>query len=144
MFKIKNRRWITLLIGTILAMTLCGCAAGPNDRVYYAFRLMVDDSLSQAMNIHYRYGELGEHFKPSSKSNGDSIIFMRLDMTIPDDFEVSWDTPDGKQHHRRVPVRSRIKDSVKSKSVLFLTLYDDVRGYISTSTPMGEKRERFY
>ncbi len=139
-----RRRWGSLVMGVVLMTTLGSCAAGPNDRVYYTFDLLVDKSLDYAKHIRYRYGELGEHEKPIAKSNGVSIINMGLEMTVPEDFEISWETPDGKQHHALVPVRSRIKGSVKGKTVLFLILHDEVQGYISTSTPTGEMRERFY
>jgi len=141
--EIRRKLW-PAVIGTLLALMMGGCAARQNDRTYYAFDLLVDNSLDYATNIRYRYGELGEHEKPIAKSNGNSIIFMRLDMTIPEEFDISWETPDHVQHHKQVPVRSLIKGSVRGKSVLFLILYDDVRGYISTNTPKGEVRERFY
>jgi hypothetical protein len=125
-------------------VTMSSCATGADERVYYTLDMLVDKSIDYAKHIRFRYGELGEHEKPVAKPNGVSIISMGLEMNIPEDFEISWETPDGKGHHKVVPVRGRIKNSVKGKSILFLILYDDVQGYISTNTPTGEVRERFY
>lgn len=138
-----RRKFLNALVMVVMMTTLGSCAAGPNERVYHAFELRVDQSIEYAKHIRYRYGELGEQEKPSAKF-GASFTTMRLEMPIPEDFEISWETPDGKGHHAVVPVRSRLQGSVTGKNILFLILYDEVQGYVATNTPTGEKRERFY
>jgi len=138
------RRIIPGPIVFCLATALSGCATAPRDRVAYAFEIGVDPSLSYATNIRYQYGELAEGTKPIAKPIGAPFAVARLEMTIPNDFEIAWDTPDGQSHNVTVPVRSRLKSSIKGKALLFLISHDSVHGYVVTQTDMGDQREQFY
>lgn len=66
-------------------------------------------------------------------------------MSIPDEFEISWETQEGKRYEFKVPVRSKVPSDIKGKTVLFVIMQDSVEGYVVTHLPnFQDKRERFY
>ena len=127
-----------------MALAFDGCAADPNAHIMHAFEIGIDPSLPYAKNIHYQYGELVVAKKPIAKPIGAPFDTAELEMTIPENFEVSWETPDGASHKAIVPVRGRLKSSIKDKGILFLIFHDEVHGYVVTDSPTGERREQFY
>ena len=67
-----------------------------------------------------------------------------MEMTIPDEFEISWESPDGITHKENIPVRTRLPSSPKGKVVSFVITLDHVEAYLAVRTPSGDNRERFY
>lgn len=139
------RRSILRLIGGGMMSVLAGCAvAGPNSKVLHELQIEVNKSVGRALNIRYTYGsEFVNEAVPSAGSVAAFENYTAL-MLIPDEFEISWETQDGKKHQAKVPVRSRLPGSVENKSVIFVIMPDHVEGYVGVSTPYGQKRERFY
>ena len=143
---VRNRRPILLgLVGAGLMRVLDGCAAaGPNAKVYHGLQIEVDKSVGRAVNIRYTYGdEFVNETKPSARAIGPMFSYD-APMHIPEQFEISWETQDGKKHEAKVPVRSRLPGSVENKTVLFVIMQNHIEGYVTTPTPSGQKRERFY
>lgn len=124
---------------------LDGCAAAePNAKVRHGLEIEVDKSVGRAVNIRYTYGdEFVNETKPSARAIGPMFSYV-APMHIPEEFEISWETQDGKKHTAKVPVRSRLPGSVADKTVLFVIMQDHIEGYVAISTPYGQKRERFY
>ncbi|ANC42913.1 hypothetical protein A6P55_00145 [Pandoraea pnomenusa] len=65
-------------------------------------------------------------------------------MHVPEEFEISWETLDGRTHEAKVPVRSRLQGTVENKTIIFVIMQNHIEGYVGVSTPYGQKRERFY
>lgn len=122
-----------------------GCAAaGPNAKVRHELQIEVDKSVGRAVNIRYTYGdEIVNQTRPAAIPIG-AFENYTAPMHIPDEFEISWETQDGKKHEAKVPVRSRLPGSVENKTVLFVIMQDHIEGYVAIYTPYGQKRERFY
>lgn len=142
----QNRRGIMLgLLGMGLMSVLDGCsAAGPSAKVYHGLEIEVNKSVGHANNIRYTYGdEFINYTKPSAGSIA-AFSSYTAPMHVPEEFEISWETPDGKKHEVKVPVRSRLSGSVENKTIVFVIMQDHVEGYLAVSTPYGQKRERFY
>lgn len=136
------------LLKAIVAVTLMGTTAGcvtagPNERVYFEFELSVGDT--DLKNVHYTFGdELVNRLRPVALS---MLPFQNYtaQMIIPENFDVSWETDDGKHHSVTVPVRSRLHESIYHKTLLFVLQKDSVEAYIAINTPAGQKREKqFY
>jgi len=124
---------------------LTSCAiAGINSKVLHELQIEVSKKVGRALNIRYTYGS--EFVNETVPSAGSVAAFENYTapMLIPDEFEISWETEDGKKHQAKVPVRSRLPGSVENKSVIFVIMPDHVEGFIGTSTPYGQTRERFY
>jgi len=141
-----NRRRIMLgLLGAGLMSVLDGCAAtGSNAKIRHGLEIEVDKSVGRVVNIRYTYGnEFVNATKPSAGSIGPMFVYI-APMTIPEEFEIHWETQDGKKHDAKVPVRSRLPGSVENKSIVFVIMQDHVEGYVAVSTPFGQKRERFH
>lgn len=140
----KRRRMVMGLLGAGLMSVLEGCAAGPNAKVRHGLQIEVHKSVGRADNIRYTYGdEFVDATKPSAGSIGPMFVYI-APMHIPEEFAITWETPDGKKHEAKVPVYSRLPDSVRNKSVIFVIMQDHVEGYVGVDTPYGQKRERFY
>ena len=139
------RRNILGLIGAGMMGAIVGCAsAGPAAKVYHGLQIELSKSVGQANNIRYTYGdEFVNASKPSAGSIGPLFVYV-APMRVPDEFEISWETQDGKKHEAKVPVRSRLPGSIENKSIVFVIMADHVEGYVGVSTPYGQKRERFY
>lgn len=141
-----NRRPILLVLVCVALMSvLDGCAAvGPNVKVRHGLEIEVDKSVGRVVNIRYTYGdEFVNETKPSARAIGSMFSYV-APMYIPERFEISWETQDGKKHEAKVPVRSRLPGSMENKTVLFVIMQDHIEGYVAISTPSGQKRERFY
>ncbi len=139
------RRGILLLIGTGILSAVTGCAtAEPSAKVYHRFQLEVHKSAVQLNNIRFTYGDdfVGT-VVPSARAIA-SFEDYSAPMRIPEEFDISWETRDGKKHEANVPVRSRLPGSIENKSIVFVIMADHVEGYVGVSTPTGQKRERFY
>lgn len=142
----QNRRQIMFgLLGVGMMSVLSGCAAaGANAKVRHGLEIEVDKSVGEAKNIRYTYGdELVDQKRPSAIAIGAFMAYISP-MHIPEQFAISWETLDGKQHEAKIPVRSRLHSSIKNKTIVFVIMQDHVEGYIGISTPYGQKRERFY
>lgn len=121
-----------------------GCAAGSNEKIRHGLQIELDKSVGRADNIHYTYGnEFVNATKPSAGSIAPLFVYI-APMHVPEEFEINWETQDGKKHAAKVPVRSRIPGSVENKTLVFVIMQDSVEGYVAVSTPFGQKRERFY
>jgi hypothetical protein len=119
-------------------------AAGPDAKVRYGLEIEVDKSIGKAVNIRYTYGdEFVNQARPSAIAIGAFVSYI-APMRIPENLEISWETPDGKRHEESVPVRSRLTSSVEGKTIVFVIMQDHIEGYIGVWTPYGQKRERFY
>jgi len=141
----NRRRIVGGLLGAGLMSMLNGCAAaGANAKVRHGLEIEVHKSVGEAKNIRYTYGdELVAQVRPSAIAIGAFMSYI-APMHIPEEFEISWETQDGKKHEAKVPVRSRLPGSVENKTIVFVIMSDHVEGYVAASTPYGEKRERFY
>jgi len=141
----SRRKFVMSLLGMWLVGVYAGCTAvGPNEKVRHGLEIEVDKSVGRAVNIRYTYGdEFVNSTKPSAIAIGPMFTYI-APMRIPEEFEISWETQDGKQHEATVPVRGRLPGSVENKTVLFVIMQDHIEGYVSVSTPYGPKRERFY
>lgn len=127
-------------------MMLFGVKAGasPYKKVRHGFEIEVDRTVGRAINIRYTYGdELVDQTRPSAIAIG-AFTSYTAPMHIPEDFEISWETQDGKNHAAKVPVRSRLLSSVENKTIVFVIMSEHVEGFVGTPTPYGQKRERFY
>jgi len=124
---------------------LSGCAtAGAQDKVYHTLEILVDKSVGKAFNIKYTYGEeFIDYIKPSAGSVTPFSSYT-APMRIPDEFKISWETQDRQKHEARVPVLSKLPDSVKNQTILFVIMPDHVEGFVAVSTPSGPRKTRFY
>ena len=124
---------------------LDGCAAAEsNAKVRHELQIEVDKSVERAVNIRYTYGdEFVNETKPSARAIGPMFSYV-APMRVPEEFEISWETQDGKTHTAKIPVLSRLPGSVENKTVLFVIMQDHIEAYVAISTPYGQKRERFY
>lgn len=124
---------------------IVGCvSAEPGAKVYHGLQIEVSKIVGQANNVRYTYGdEFVNASKPSAGSIGPMFVYV-APMRVPDEFEITWETLDGKTHGAKVPVRSRLPGSVENKNLIFVIMPDHVEGYLGVSTPSGQKRERFY
>lgn len=96
-----------------------------------------------ANKIRYRYGDLGWREKGAAQA-GIGVTIRSL-MTIPDEFEISWESESGKRHEFKVLVRSRIKADLKGKTILFVIKEESVEGYVATRLPnFRDQLDRFY
>ncbi len=123
--------------------TIEACAADPNKKVRHGFELDVDKSVGKAINVRFTYGEELKDQGPKTMGFPGGMTH-RTEMRIPEEFEISWETMDGNKHTAKVPVRSLLPGSIEDKKVLFVIFQDHIEGYVSTYTPYGPKRERFY
>lgn len=147
-----QRRYVHSLIWVAGVTALSDGCVGPittQERFYYAFELGVDHSLGRATNINYKFGDLGSLSLKRAKYLGwTGQTLQRVEMVVPDFFEVSWETPDGTRHEAKVPVRSRLSRSMLSghgKGILFMLHQDEVRGYVTNNTdPVTKEPRRFY
>lgn len=141
----NRRRMMLELLGGILMSVLNGCAAAEQDvKVYYGLQIEVHRSVGRANNIRYTYGDEFVNITVPSAGSIAAFESYTAPMHIPEEFEISWETPDRKKHEAKVPVRNRLKGSVENKMIVFVIMFDHVEGYIGISTPHGQKRERFY
>jgi hypothetical protein len=144
--KMHSRRAVLLsLCGIWLAGAFVGCASGgPNQKVRHGLEIEVDKSVGRVVNVRYTYGDdFVDEKKPSASFVGPMFSYIAA-MRIPEEFQISWETLDGKKHQARVPVRSRISVSVENKFIVFVIMQDHVEGNVAEPTPFGRKRERFY
>jgi hypothetical protein len=149
MFDAGRRQWlrgIAALTGGIIMTGTSGCAmAGTStEKVDHELALEVGKGVPKVANIRYRYGELGwrERAVMAFPGSGSRVSST---MVVPDDFEISWETQEGKRYDFKVPVRSKLPSGIKGKTVLFVIMQDHVEGYVVTPLPnFQEKRERFY
>jgi len=125
-----------------LVAGVCGCATTPEQKVRNGFELTVDKSVSEVKNIRFHYGDLGWMERAGATAGGGST--WRMEMIVPENFEISWETIDGTPRRAVIPVKTRLPGSVKDKTVLFLIMQDHVEAYLAVSTPSGQMRERFY
>lgn len=122
-----------------------GCAAaGPNAKVYHSLQVEVHKSVGRAKNIRFTYGD--EFVNETVPSAGSIAAFENYTapMHVPEEFEISWETLDGRTHEAKVPVRSRLQGTVENKTIIFVIMQNHIEGYVGVSTPYGQKRERFY
>lgn len=125
--------------------TVAGCASARNEgSIRHCLEIEVDKSIGRAKNIRYTYGrEFANEVKPSAIAIGPFMSFTSY-MTVPDFFEIQWELADGTKRESKVPVRSRLPGSIKNKAIVFVIMADHIEAYVGISTPVGEKRERFY
>jgi hypothetical protein len=143
--ELNLRRSILGLIGAGTISLLTGFAmAEPNSKVYHGLQIEVNKSVGMVLNIRYTYGSAFVNETLPSAGSFAAFENYTAPMLIPDEFEISWETQDGKKHQANVPVRSRLPGSVENKSVIFVIMPDHVEGYVGVFTPYGQKRERFY
>jgi hypothetical protein len=149
MFDAGKQLWlrsILALAGGIFIVNTSGCAMaeGSAEKIYHGFAIEVGDGLPAVKNVRYLYGDLGwREIKIAAPPGALSTLF--LSMTIPEECQIYWETQEGKQYEFKVPVRSKVRSSIKGKTALFIIMHDHVEGYVSTSLPnFQEKRERFY
>lgn len=114
-----------------------------SEKVYHWLRVEVGKGMPMVKSIRYLYGDLGWRERGAMQAGvGDSVNSV---MTIPDTFEISWETEDGKRYEFKVPVRSKVPVDIKGKKVLFVIMQDHVEGYVRTPLPnFQDKRDRFY
>lgn len=143
---INNQRRIVIgWVGVGLMNTLNGCAAAePDTKVRHTLRIEVHKSVGGAKNILFTYGDEIVALKRPSAIAAVPFLSYTSSMKVPEEFEISWETPDGKKHEAKVPVRSQIKRSVKNKAIVFVIMQDHVEGYIDLSMSYGGEMERFY
>jgi hypothetical protein len=66
-------------------------------------------------------------------------------MSVPEEFEISWESEAGARHAFRIPVRAKLPGSVAGKTVRFVIAGDHVEGYLGTPNGyLPEKLERFH
>lgn len=123
-----------------------GCAtAGAEDRIYHTLQIEVDKSVGLATNIRYTYGtELVDQYITERGWIGGPFENYTAPMLIPEKFNISWETLDGKKHEENIPLLSKLPGSVKNKTILFVIMNDHVEGFIAISTPYGPQKTRFY
>lgn len=139
------RRSMLELIGAGIISAILGCAsAEPSAKVYHRLQIEVHKTTVQLKNIRFTYGDdFVDSLVPSARAIG-AFEDYSAPMRIPDEFDIRWETQDGKKHEAKVPVRSRLPDSIENKSIIFVIMPDHVEGFIGVSTSYGQKRERFY
>ena len=149
MCDIDRRRWLrglAAITGCVLMVNINGCAMAEtgDEKVYHGFSIRVGIGAPEARNIRYRYGDLGWRDAIVSAPPA-GIETVRTPMVVPNDFEISWETPEGNHYEFKVPVRSKISSDIKGKTVLFEIMKDHVEGYLVTPLPnFQDKSERFY
>lgn len=149
MFDAGKRQWlrgVAALTGSVLMANTSGCAmAGTStEKIYHAFAIEVGKGVPKVKNVRYLYGDLGWRESAVMAFPGSGSI-IRSQMIIPDNFEISWETQEGKRYEFKVPVRSKVPSDIKGKSVLFVIMQDHVEGFVVTPLPnFQEKREQFY
>ena len=116
----------------------------PGARDYFAFRIGLGERLATATDIRFSFSDLGSRAVPNARFNGGVFGHWRDQMTIPEFSEVSWRTPDGVLHAETVPVRERINETLRGKSVLFRIQPDHVEAFVASPTSSGEKLRRFH
>lgn len=139
-----NRRVLLQgLLGAGLMSAIQGCAAmDSNAPVFHGFQIEVDKSVGRIVNITYSYGDDFVNVKkPSAIAIGPWTSYD-APMRIPDHFEASWETSDGKKHEAKVSVKSRLPSSIENKIVAFVIMKDHVEGYVLNSA-ISAKRELF-
>lgn len=142
---IQNRRLLLkCLLGVTLMNSIQGCATtDANEPVFHGFEIELDKSVKQARNIVYSYGDdMVKVKKPSAIPMGAWTSYM-APMRIPEEFEVSWETPDGQKYAAKVPVRSRLPGSIKNKSIRFVIKQGYVEGYVVVYAEGPAKKELF-
>ena len=139
------RRAVVGMAATTLVYAVAGCAATEvNGRVRHGLEIEVDKSLGRATKIRYTYGdEIVDQARPTAIAIGAFTTYV-ASMPIPEEFRISWETPDGGMHEAIVPVRRFIRGSIANKNIVFVIMQDCVEGYVGVDTPYGHKRERFY
>jgi hypothetical protein len=143
---LSSRRHVLMSAFGVAMMMLFGAKveAAQYKRVRHGLEIEVDKTVGRAINIRYTYGdELVDQTRPAAIAIG-AFTSYTAPMYIPEDFEISWETQDGKSHVAKVPVRSRLPGSVENKTIVFVIMSEHVEGFVGTSTPYGQKRERFY
>jgi hypothetical protein len=135
---------LVLLATTVLSA--CGTTTtAPAEKVLHGFRLEVARGVSEVVNVHFEYGELGQRTASVGRP-GAVITTVRAPMVVPDVFTISWDQAGGHQGGRlRVPVRARVPADMKDKTVIFVIGPDGrLEGYVAASTPGAEQPVQFY
>ena len=97
--------------------------------VYHTFAIEVGRGVEPVKHLRYLYSTLGWRETPIAAPPG-SLSSLSLEMSVPEEFEVSWESSSGKAYHFKVPVRSLIPGSVKRKSIHFVIMGDHVEEYL--------------
>ena len=140
-----KKRFVAKLINAVLMIVFVTQSfAADKMKIRHGLQIEVDKSVGRITNITYTYGD--EFVKATKPSAGVVVpMFVYISsMTVPEYFEISWETRDGKKHETKVPVKSQLNTTVEDKKIVFVIMPNDVEAFIATSTPFGEERERFF
>lgn len=140
----SRRRFVIAAIGGMTMTGTGACASVEAGRVYHHFAIQVGRGMRPIRNLRYLYGDLGWRENPVAAPIG-TLSSLSGVMSVPEEFEVNWESETGKSYSFKIPVRSKLLGSVKDKTVRFVIMGDHVEGYLGRSDGLGpDKLERFY
>jgi len=119
-------------------------AQGSSIKVYHGFEIKVGKDMPDVRNVRFRYGDLGWIDRPIMGYPGSSTL-IRSQMIVPDIFEISWSSLEGKKYEYKIPISSKVPSDMEKKKILIIIMQDKVEGYIETPLPNYQyNRTRFY
>lgn len=139
----KRRKLIVAALGGVLMTSMGACASIETGRVYHRFSIGVGTGMRPVKNLRYLYGDLGWRAHSIAEPVG-ALSSLSGVMSVPELFEVSWESDTGHSYTFKIPVRSKLPGSVKDKTVRFTIMDDHVEGYLGTRDGLEERFERFY
>lgn len=141
-----SRRTFVTSLTLLAALALAGCADSGNadPKVYHKLEIRLDKSLKEASDIHWSYGPDVPAGYIASARDINNFENHFAPMRIPDEFSISWQTPDGVKHSARAPVKGHLPKSASERVVGILVFYDHIEGYLVERGALGEQEWRFY
>lgn len=139
----KRRRLILAALGGMVMANMGACASIEAGKVYHTFSVGLGKGMSPVKNLRYLYGDLGWRTHSLVEPLG-VLSSLSGVMSVPDVFEIGWESEAGQLFTFNVPVRSKLAKSVKDKTIRFVIMGDHIEGFLGTRDGLEERLERFY
>lgn len=121
----------TLLVLLVGALTGCAVPA-PNEVVRQCVAFETDKHVGVVYDAGFDYGQAMAMNGMTVASIGTGVFCISV--PVPDKFEVTWRTSDGRVHIASVPVRERlIRRPKPSLDLIFVFTEEGIEGYIKDS-----------